>query len=71
MKKGFIVACLLITLVCLIPFPSKAKDGGTIHYNAILYDVYDVHRISIEENKNFDEGIVVEILGYEIFNNVK
>lgn len=71
MKKGFIIACLLITLVCLIPFPSKAKDGGTIHYNAVLYDVYDVHRISIEENKDFDEGIVVEILGYEIFNNVK
>ena len=71
MKKGFIIACLLITLVCLIPFPSQAKDGGTIHYDAILYDVYDVHCFSLEEGKDFDEGIVVEILGYEIFNNVR
>ncbi|MBO7274311.1 MAG: hypothetical protein J6V22_05595 [Clostridia bacterium] len=71
MKKGFIIACLLITFVCLIPFPSQAKDGGTIHYDAILYDVYDVHRISLEEGKDFDEGIIVKICDVEVFNNVK
>ncbi len=58
-------------MILLIPFPAKLKDGGTVHYDAILYDVYDVHRISIEEDKDFDEGIIVEILGYEVFNNVK
>ena len=71
MKKAIVIVCILIALVLLIPFPARLKDGGTVHYDAILYDVYDVHRISIDESKDFDEGIVVEILGYEIFNNVK
>lgn len=68
MKKVIVIASVLIALVLLIPFPERLKDGGTAHYDAILYDVYDVHR---EDGKDFDEGIVVEILGYEIFNNVK
>lgn len=71
MKKAIVIVCILIALVLLIPFPARLKDGGTVHYDAILYDVYDVHRLSVDEGKDFDEGIVVEILGYEIFNNVK
>ena len=71
MKKAIVIVCILIALVLLIPFPTRLKDGGTVHYDAILYDVYDVHRLSVDEGKDFDEGIVVEILGYEIFNNVK
>lgn len=71
MKKAIVIVCILIALVLLIPLPAKMKDGGTIHYNSILYDVYDVHRLSVDEGKDFDEGIVVEILGHEIFNNVK
>ena len=71
MKKAIVIICILIALVLLIPLPAKMKDGGTVHYNAILYDVYDVHCLSVDEGKDFDEGIVVEILGHEIFNNVK
>ncbi|MBQ7391832.1 MAG: hypothetical protein IJV73_04025 [Clostridia bacterium] len=71
MKKVIAVICVLVALLLLFPIRQQMKDGGTVVYNAILYDVYDVHRISIEEGKDFDEGIIVEILGYEVFNNVK
>lgn len=79
MKKAIVIVCILIALVLLIPFPAKMKDGGTVHYNAILYDVYDVHRIKPVEKPLADgtfeteylEGIIIEILGVEIFNNVK
>lgn len=79
MKKAIVIVCILIALLLLIPFPAKLKDGGTVHYNAILYDVYDVHRIKPVENPLADgtfeteylEGIIIEILGVEIFNNVK
>lgn len=76
-KKIFIILCIIFTLL-LIPIPSKMKDGGTVHYNAIIYDVYDVHRITapLEYNdaivgNEYIEGIVIEILGYEVFNNTK
>lgn len=79
MKKAIVIVCVLIALLLLIPFPAKLKDGGTVHYNAILYDVYDVHRIKPVENPLADgtfeteylEGIIIEIFGVEIFNNVK
>ena len=71
MKKVIVILLVLVAFVLLFPIREQAKDGGTVLYNAILYDVYDVHRISSEEGKDFDEGIVVKILGYEIFNNVK
>ena len=79
MKKAIVIICILIALVLLIPLPAKMKDGGTIHYNSILYDVYDVHRIKPVENPLADgtfeteylEGIIIEIFGVEIFNNVK
>ena len=76
-KKIFIILCIIFTLL-LIPIPSKMKDGGTVHYNAIIYDVYDVHRITtpLEYNdaivgNEYIEGIVIKILGYEVFNNTK
>ncbi len=77
MKKVIVIASVLIALVLLIPFPAKMKDGGTVHYNAVLYDVYDMHRIKPVENPLADgtfeteyiEGIIVEIFGIEVFNN--
>lgn len=79
MKKAIVIVCILIALLLLIPFPAKLKDGGTVHYNAILYDVYDVHRIKPVEPPLADgtfeteylEGIIIEIFEVEIFNNVK
>ena len=71
MKKAIIIILILVALILLFPIREQAKDGGTVLYNAILYDVYDVHRLSTEEGKDFDEGIIIEILGYEVFNNVK
>jgi len=74
-KKIFIILCIIFTFL-LIPIPSKMKDGGTVHYNAIIYDIYDVHRITtpLEYNdaivgNEYIEGIVVKIFGIEVFNN--
>lgn len=75
-KKIIIILCVVITLL-LIPIPSKMKDGGTTKYGAILYSVYDVHRIKPVDIPNEDgtyeteyvEGTVIKILGYEVFNN--
>ena len=74
-KKIFIILCIIFTFL-LIPIQSKMKDGGTVHYNAIIYDIYDVHRITtpLEYNdaivgNEYIEGIVVKIFGIEVFNN--
>ena len=77
MKKIMLILCVLLILVLFIPFPLKMKDGGTVHYDAILYDVYDVHGIkpveALPDTENgeseYIEGIIIKIFGFEMFNN--
>lgn len=76
MKKKVIATCVvLLLLVLLVPTPRFANDGGTVAYQAALYCMYDVRRLTsteeINSGKMYDEGIIVEILGFEVFNNVK
>ena len=77
-KKVIMVVIVVILLIILFPRTRYLNDGGTVEYKSILYKVSKVHKlISIEEMeqegkvKEYDDGIIVEILGFEIFNNVK
>lgn len=74
-KKLIIVICVLIAVILLYPIKYQLKDGGTVVYEAILYTVSDVHSVAdleeYEKGKLFNEGIIVEILGIEVFNNVR
>ena len=71
MKKALVILLILVALILLFPIRMQAKDGGSVHYKAVLYQVKDVHQFSDQEGKDFDEGIIIEILGFEVFNNVK
>ena len=74
MKKKIIIGiCTVLVIVCLIPSRMYLEDGGTVVYNAILYQVEDVHRIGAEDDaKNeYLEGTIVSILGIEVYNDVK
>lgn len=70
--KKIIAFVYVLLLVLLIPFPAKAKDGGSIHYDAILYDVYDVHSIydsGTDTEIKYVEGVIIEIFGIQVYNN--
>lgn len=77
-KKVITISVAIILLVLLFPIRNQLKDGGTVEYKALVYKVSKVKRlISIEEMeqegkiKEYDHGIIIEILGFEIYNNVK
>ena len=71
MKKKIIAAiCILLAIVLLIPIPMRMKDGGTVKYQAVLYSISDVHRLAPSEESGYEDGIIVEILGMQIYNNV-
>ena len=72
MKKIIVsISLVVLAAVLLIPTTMYADDGGSVKYQAVLYSVYDVHRIDLAKDNGFAEGIIVEILGIEIFNNVE
>ena len=75
MKRLLAGICIVLVLMLLIPVPMRLKDGGSVEYKAMLYTVTDVHRIrptpSSVWEENFEEGIIIEILGREVFRRVE
>ena len=72
MKKKIVLAIsILLAIVLLFPIPMRLKDGGTVEYRALLYSVSDVHRLAPAAESGYEEGWIIEILGKEVFRNVK
>ena len=72
-KKVMIGICVLLAIVLLVPIPMRLKDGGTVVYHAVLYQVEDVHRLGAVDTAvdEYLEGMIVRILGMEVYNSVE
>ena len=72
-KKAMIGICVLLAIVLLVPIPMRLKDGGTVVYQAVLYQVEDVHRLGAVDTAGDEylEGMIVRILGMEVYNSVE
>lgn len=72
-KKAMIGICVLLAIVLLVPIPMRLKDGGTVVYHAVLYQVEDVHRLGVVDTAEDEylEGMIVRILGMEVYNSVE
>ncbi len=72
-KKVMIGICVLLATVLLVPIPMRLKDGGTVVYHAVLYQVEDVHRLGAVDSAEDEylEGMIVRILGMEVYNSVE
>ena len=72
-KKAMIGICVLLAIVLLVPIPMRLKDGGTVVYHAVLYQVEDVHRLCAVDpaGDEYLEGMIVRILGMEVYNSVE
>ena len=71
MKKFILALIIIVLLICLVPFRAQFKDGGSVHYNAILYDVYVVRSLYGDPDIEMKrvEGFIIEIFGIQVFNN--
>ena len=72
-KKVMIGICVLLAIVLLVPIPMRLKDGGTVVYHAVLYQVEDVHRLAAVDTAEDEylEGMIIRILGMEVYNSVE
>ena len=74
MKKKVLIGLTIIVLVILLfPRRNTLNNGGTIEYKSVVYKVSKVHRYKIDGkyNNNFENGIIIELFGKEIYNNVE
>lgn len=68
-KKICIVLAVIILLVLLIPVRYDIKDGGSIQYDAILYDATRYR--AMWTDTTYLVGWEVKILGITVFDNTK
>ena len=72
-KKVMIGICVLLAIVLLVSIHMRLKDGGKVVYRAVLYQVEDVHRLGVVDTAEDEylEGMIVRILGMEVYNSVE
>ncbi len=69
-KKVIIVIIVVVLLILLVPIPRFLKDGGTVEYRALIYQISRVHRLNINSEVGYDEGLIIKIFGNQVYNNV-
>lgn len=73
-SKEIRIFAAIVAVLLLVPFPVGYKDGGTVKYRAVLYCVTKQHSIAfdpLEQKDGYDIGTAVEILGFEVYNDVE
>lgn len=68
-KKPKIIIAVIISLVFLIPVPIRYKDGGSVRYRAVLYDITKYHQLDLESETGYNDGWNIKILGISVFNS--
>ena len=75
-KKKIIIIIILLFVFSLIPVTIRYKDGGTVEYKAVLYQVIQWQSINNKENVSSKifyvyKGLEVKILGITVYNNAQ
>ena len=70
-KKTIVFIIIFIAIILLFPIPFHLNDGGSIEFRALLYTVTTYHRLSTNSETGYNDGLGIEILGIEVYNNLK
>ena len=68
-KKFIIIAIILILVVLLTPIRMNLKDGGSVSYKSLVYEVTKIHQLSPEVDgvKPYIDGLEIKILGITVY----
>ncbi len=69
--KSIGIICLVLFIILSIPIPMRLKDGGSVVYRGLYYKITDVHTLVEEPGKGYEDGIIIELFGNEVYNSVK
>ena len=71
-KKWIVLIAIVLLFLMLIPIPLQRSDGGTVVHKAVLYEVWDVHRMTsevVDGERIYIEGWIISVLGIEVYNS--
>lgn len=69
MKKKLFVVIILVSIILLTPFRMNLKDGGSVRYKSLVYEVTKIHQYApeVEGVKPYIDGFEIKILGITIY----
>ena len=72
MKKKFFVVIAIIVVILLTPVRMNLKDGGSVSYKALVYEVTKIHQFSSEVDglKPYVDGFEIKILGMTVYREI-
>ena len=69
-RKIFAVIVIVIVMVILLtPIRMNLKDGGSVRYKALLYEVTKIHQLAPDRDgvKPYIDGFEVKIFGITVY----
>ena len=68
-KAIFIIAAILIMAILLAPVRMRLKDGGSVRYKSLVYEVTKIHRLTPAADgvKPYIDGLEVKIFGMTVY----
>lgn len=70
-KKLFIGIAILAVCILIVPIPMRLKDGGSVRYRALLYEVTKYHQLDFDSQSGYNDGWGIKVLGMEVYNSIK
>ena len=68
-KKAVIIAIVLALVVLLFPIRMNLKDGGSVAYKSLVYEVTKIHQLSsdVDGEKPYIDGFEIKIFGLTVY----
>ncbi|MGI5172223.1 hypothetical protein H0R92_01290 [Treponema sp. OMZ 840] len=62
------IALIIIIIFFIIPIPVYYKDGGSVGYKAVLYEIIKYHRLDMESDTGYKDGLEIKVFGKTVFS---
>jgi len=64
-----IIAVIVILVILLAPVRMNLKDGGSVRYKSLVYEVTKIHQFAsdVDGVKPYIDGFEVKILGMTVY----
>ena len=68
-RKVKVIIAVIALIILLIPISTRYKDGGSVRYRAILYDVTKYHQLDLESETGYNDGWEIKVIGVTIYDD--
>ena len=68
-KTVVIITVMIVLLILLTPVRMNLKDGGSVRYKSLIYEVTKIHQLSpeVDDVKPYIDGFEVKLFGMTVY----